>query len=158
MLNEFQVGKVWENMLSAEARALYFWNLASQYTRTKQWISGISFFLSSGVAASLFAKAPNAIALMMASLLVALLNAYSITVALDRKIGTMLKLHSIWQGIATDYSNLWNHRDAGDAETKLDEIIKREREPSELAATEGPYKPRLMEKWQNHVLASYHIG
>ena len=41
MLSEFQTNAVWENMLAAEARSLYFADLASRYTRYKQWISGL---------------------------------------------------------------------------------------------------------------------
>jgi len=48
MLSEAQIKRVWDNMLAAETRALYFGDLASRYTRQKQWIAGISFFLSSG--------------------------------------------------------------------------------------------------------------
>jgi hypothetical protein len=158
MLSEFQTNGVWESMLAAETRALYFANLASRYTRIKQLISGASFFFSSGVAVSLLAKSPNAVALVIASLLVALLNAYSIAVGLDRKIGTMVKLHSQWQEIATDYNHLWNHAYEEGSESRLDEIVKREREPSELAATDAPNNERLMRKWQDRVFASYRLS
>jgi hypothetical protein len=158
MLSEFQVTQVWESMLAAETRALYFANLASQYTQRKQWISGISFFLSSAVAVSLLAKVSYVNVLMLAALLVGLLNAYSIAVGLDRKIGTMVRLHSIWQGIAADYNHLWNHTSEEDSESRLEEIINREREPSELAATEAPNDEHLLGKWQKRVFASYHLN
>ena len=54
MLNEFQQTKAWEGLLNAEARSLYFGDLASRYTRHKQWITGVSFFFSSGAAATIF--------------------------------------------------------------------------------------------------------
>jgi hypothetical protein len=57
MLSEFQINRVWENMLAAETRSLYFGDLASRYTRKKQWITGLSFFLSFGAAASFIGKA-----------------------------------------------------------------------------------------------------
>ena len=47
MHNEFQTNLVWENMLAAETRSLYFGDLATRYTRRKQCITGSSFFLSS---------------------------------------------------------------------------------------------------------------
>jgi hypothetical protein len=56
MLNESQVNQVWENMLAAEVRALYFADLASRYTRQKQIITGLSFFLSSWAAATIIAQ------------------------------------------------------------------------------------------------------
>ena len=158
MLNELQIQQIWEGMLAAETRALYFADLASRYTATKQWISGLSFFLSSAVAVSLLASVPYVNAITAAALLVGILNAYSIAVGLDRKIGTMVKLHSSWREIATDYNHLWNHVQEEDSERKLESIIRREREPSELAATEAPNKERLLEKWQLRVFASYHLN
>jgi hypothetical protein len=63
-------------MLAAEARALYFADLASSYTRRKQLITGVSFFLSSGAAATLLGKVPSWIPLILPTA-VALTNAYS---------------------------------------------------------------------------------
>lgn len=157
MLNEFEIDQVWEGMLSAEARSLYFASLASRYTRQKQLITGLSFFLSSGVVVGLLAKLPNVITLM-AALLVALLNAYSVAVGLEKKIGTMVKLHSRWQEIATGYSDLWSRTYEEDAKNKLAQIVKMERDPSELAAVEAPNDEALMGKWQDRVFASYHLG
>jgi hypothetical protein len=158
MLSEFRVKQVWDGMLAAETRALYFAGLASDYTLRKQLITGVSFVFASGAVVTLLTKTPSQFASILASLLVAVLNGYSIAVGLDRKISTLIKLHSTWQQIANDYSHLWNHLDDPDAESHLEEIIEREREPSEIAATEAPYKPRLLEKWQAHVFASYDLG
>lgn len=158
MLNEHQTNSVWQGLISAETRALYFADLAHTYTVRKQWISGLSFFLSSAVAVSLLAKVSNVDALMVAAFGVGIMNAYSIAVGLDRKIATMVKLHSSWRDIATDYGELWGHPDDNDTQHKLNDIVKREREPSELAATDAPNKERLMAKWMDRVVASYHAG
>lgn len=56
MLTENQIRRVWESMLAAETRALYFGDLTSRYTRRKHWITGLSFFLSCGAAATVIAK------------------------------------------------------------------------------------------------------
>jgi len=64
MLDEFQTSQVWENMLAAETRSLHFADLTSRYTRTKQWMTGISFFLASGAAASIIGKLPQSVPLM----------------------------------------------------------------------------------------------
>jgi len=93
VLNEFQQGKVWAGLLSAEARSLYFGDLASAYTRKKQWINGASFFLSSGAAASIIGKSPPWVPLTLA-ITSALSMAYAMAVSLDRRIATMAKLHS----------------------------------------------------------------
>jgi hypothetical protein len=119
MLNEYQIECVWESMLAAEARALYFADLASQYTRRKQIITGLTFFLSSGAAATVVGKSPLWVPAVLA-LLSAAASAYSMAVGLDRKIGTMTKLHSAWSQIATAYDRLWNHAYEDDAETHLD--------------------------------------
>ena len=71
MLSEAQIKRVWGNMLAAETRALYFGDLASRYTHQKQWITGISFFLSSGAAASIISKAPAWIPLVLALIVAA---------------------------------------------------------------------------------------
>jgi len=154
MLNEFQTTRVWENMLAAETRALYFADLASRYTREKQWITGVSFFLASGAAASLIGKLPQWVPLV-ASAAVAVLSAYSMAVGLDRKISTMAKLHSSWNLISLEYQRLWNHPDSDDAEAQLDAVFQREKEPSELGATEAPNNQKLLGKWQEYVFDRY---
>jgi hypothetical protein len=156
VLTEFQINRVWENMLAAETRSLYFGDLACRFTRYKQWITGLSFFLSSGAAASLIAKAPEWVPLILA-LIVAGATAYSMAVSLDRKVGTMVKLHSSWNRIAKEYERLWNHAYAEDAEKQLDIIIQSEKEPSELAATDAPNDQKLLGKWQDRVFAMYHL-
>ncbi|MGA6980709.1 MAG: hypothetical protein WBZ11_04075, partial [Candidatus Sulfotelmatobacter sp.] len=100
-------------------------------------ITGISFFLSSGAAASIISKAPAWIPLMLA-LIVAASTAYAMAVNLDGKIATMIKLHSAWSVIATKYDNLWNHTYGEDAEDQLHQIVQSEREPSEIATTDAP--------------------
>ena len=156
MLDEFQTSQVWENMLAAETRSLYFADLTSRYTRTKQWMTGISFFLASGAAASIIGKLPQSVPLI-ASAVVAVLTAYSIAMGLDRKIGTMAKLHSTWNMIAVEYQRLWSHTYSDDAEEQLYALIQREREPSELATMEAPNNQKLLGEWQEHVFEMYHL-
>jgi len=155
-LTKDQTYRVWENMLAAETRALYFGDLTTQYTRQKQWITGSSFFLSSGAAATLISKAPGWVPLVLA-IATALITAYSMAVNLDGRIATMAKLHSLWSQLATDYDRLWNHTYDDDAEDTLDEVIGRERDASELAATDAPNKKELLEKWQQHVFDSHQL-
>ena len=156
MLNEFQINQVWEEMLAAETRSFYFGDLASRYTREKQWITGLSFFLSTGAAATLIGKSPWWVPLIL-SLIVAAVTAYSMAVNLDRKIGTMVKLHSSWSRIAQDYTRLWNHAHDTDAEEQLDKIIELAREPSELATTEAPNDQKLLGEWQDRVFSLHRL-
>jgi hypothetical protein len=83
VLNDFQINQVWENMLAAEARSLYFGDLAARYTLQKQWITGSSFFLASGAAATVVAKAPEWVPGILA-LFVALITAYARDYLLDK--------------------------------------------------------------------------
>ena len=143
-------------MLAAETRAFYFADLASRYVRQKQWITGASFFLASGAAASLIGKLPQWVPLV-SSTLVALVSAYSMAVALDRKIATMTKLLCAWSQLAKDYERLWSHTYDDDAETQLDDIIRRKNAPSELAAVEAPNDQELLGHWQDRVFSLHHL-
>ncbi|MGP8246310.1 MAG: hypothetical protein ACLQVN_17550 [Bryobacteraceae bacterium] len=156
MLDEFQRIQAWENMLAAETRALYFGDLASRYTRRKQWITGLSFFSSSGAAATLIGKAPAYVPIVL-SLAVAGMTAYSIAVGLDRRIATMAKLHSAWNRISQEYNHLWSHTADEDAEGRLEQIVAMSREPSELATTDAPNDQKLLGQWQDRVFALYHL-
>jgi hypothetical protein len=150
MLNDHQIQKVWQNMLAAETRSLYFGDLANRYTSQKQWMTGITFFLSSGAAVTIIAKL-NAWIPVMCSLFVAFISAYSIALNLDGKTRTMAKLHSTWNEIALAYERLWNHTYDTDAEDELTRILRMEDEPSQLATTSAPNDQELLGKWQQQV-------
>jgi hypothetical protein len=137
MLTEAQANRVWERMVEAEVRSLYFGDLANRYTRRKQIISGLSFFLSSGAAATIIAKAPD-----------------WVPVGLDRYISSMTKLHCGWNELASAYERLWNRWRADDAERIFEELIKRGMDLSELA-TEMPYREKLMDKWRDLVYSRF---
>jgi hypothetical protein len=155
-LTQDQISRVWENMLAAETRSLYFGDLTTRFTRQKQWITGLSFFLSSGAAATLISKAPDSVPLVLA-VATAVITAYAMAVNLDGRIATMAKLHSSWNQIATDYDRLWNHAYDEDAESQLEAIFGRERDSSELAAADAPNKPKLLAQWQQRVFALHQL-
>ena len=141
-------------MLEAEARALYFGELASYYTTRKQIITGGSFFLSSGAAVTIIANVHPKLAAGFA-LIVAAAMAYSMAMNLDGRILTMSKLHGSWSRISSEYGRLWNHAYDDNAEATLDKLIDMEREPSELATTNAPNDPDRLGKWEDHVIAMY---
>ncbi len=153
MLTIGEVNHVWERMVEAEVRSYYFAELATQFTRRKQIIIGISFFLSSGAAAALIAKAPALIPILL-SLVVALASAYSMAVGLDRRIATLTKLHCTWNQLSAEYEHLWNHWSDDDSERVLNELIKRARDASEIG-TEMPYNERLLMKWERVVYSRF---
>jgi hypothetical protein len=156
MLTETQIADVWEGQVSAEVRALYFGDLASDYARRKQWITGLSFFLSSGAAATLIAKLPLWVPIVL-SIIVAVITAYAVAVNLDSKIRTMAKLHYAWNQIGNDYRRLWNHTFSEEAESELADIQRREMEFSELATTDAPNDPKRMLRWTDQVFKLYRL-
>ncbi len=91
------------------------------------------------------------------ALIVAVLTAYSISINLDAKVGTMAKLYASWSRVATDYNRLWNHTYAEDAEAEIERIAETEKEPSQLAATDAPNDQKLLAKWQDQVFRLYHL-
>src|SRR5580693_2731904 len=105
-MTEAQAKRVWERMVEAEVRSLYFGDLASRNTARKQIIVGTSFFLSSGAFAALLGKLPLWLP-MVCSLLVAVLTAYSMAVGLERRIGTLTRLHCQWNTLFAQYEHLW---------------------------------------------------
>jgi hypothetical protein len=143
MLSEGQRNTVWEKMLTAEVRSLYFGDLASRENRRKQLVTGISFFLSSGAAATLAAQM-HWLPLVF-SIIAAVLMAYSMAVGLDKRATAMAKLHYEWNHLNSDYERLWYHLEDGDAEQTLEELRKRGREASE-SATELPLDEGLLRK------------
>lgn len=156
MISEAELEHIWEDLLAAEVRSLYFADLAAWYTTRKQFVTGASFFLSSGAAATLAAQVPTFVPLVM-STIAAILTAYSMAVSLDGKATAMAKLHSTWHSIAEDYNRLWNHWYDDDAELTFKEILIRKREASELASTNAPYEEGRMEKWRGFVHQQYGI-
>jgi hypothetical protein len=150
MLTEDQINDVWEGQVSAEVRSLYFGDLATVYSQRKQWITGLSFFLSSGAAATVIAKLPAAVPVTL-SLVVAIITAYSIAINLDSKIRTMAKLHFAWNQIGNDYKRLWSHTYSEDAESEFQDLVRRESEFSELATTDAPNDPERMSHWADQV-------
>jgi hypothetical protein len=153
MLTEGQANRIWQKMVEAEVRSLYFADLASRYTKRKQIITGISFFLSSGAAATVVAKLPWWVPVTL-SLIVAVASAYSIAVGLDRCIKTLSKLHSEWNRLSADYERLWEHWFDDDAEQVLTELQKRARDASEMG-TEMPYNEDSRDKWENLVYSRF---
>jgi hypothetical protein len=150
MLTEDQIEQAWEGRISAEVRSLYFGDLGNLYSLQKQWITGLTFFLSSGAAAALVGKLPLGIPIAL-SVFVAVMNAYAVAVNLDSKIRTMAKLNYAWNQIGNDYKRLWSHTYNDEAEAELADLQRREAELSELATTDAPYDPKRMERWTNQV-------
>jgi hypothetical protein len=156
MLTNDQIRSVWEHLIAAETRALYFADLTTRTTRRKQLITALTFLLSSGAVATLVAKMPPSVAIVQA-LIAAVLSAYSMAANLDGRIATLAKLHASWGQLAVAYDRLWQHTADADAEEQLYRLMDREEEPSTVAATSAPYDVRLLELWEGRVFAMRHL-
>ena len=156
MLTEDQITSLWERMISAEVRSLYFAELASNYTRQKQVISGASFFLASAAAATLIAKLPAWVAILLACI-TALLSAYSIARGLDGAARTMSKLQFSWGDLASGYESLWNTTYEEQAIRRLEQLIARENDLSSQSSTEAPNKQDRLGYWQDQVFRQRHL-
>ncbi len=156
MLNDLQIGAVWERQIAAETRALYFAELASTYTRQKQVISGASFFLASGAAATLIARAPAWVAIVL-SCITAAITAYSIARGLDGATRTMAKFQFSWSELAAGYEALWNTTYQDDAVSRLEQLVSKENELSSQASTEAPNNQERLSYWQEQVFKQHHL-
>ena len=156
MLSEGQITSVWEKQLAAEVRSLYFGELASRYTRQKQWISGLSFLLASGAAATVIAKAPSWLPILL-SCLTAVISAYSVAVGLDASTRTMSKLQFSWGELATAYEALWNTTYADDAPQQFALLAARENDLSSQASTDAPNNQERLAYWQDQVFRQHHL-
>jgi hypothetical protein len=157
MLTNDQITDLWERRISAEVRSLYFGDLANLLSTRKQWITGISFFFSSGAAATLIGKGPNWIPIAL-SVIVAIITAYAVATNLDLKMKTMAKLQYSWAQLSHDYDHLWNHTYSDDSEEKLLDLASRELEISQLAATDAPNDQARLGRWQERVFQLHHLA
>jgi hypothetical protein len=156
MLTESQIEEVWEGQIAAETRSLYFGDLANLYTIRKRWITGLSFFLSSGAAATLIGKLPIWFPIVL-STAVAIITAYAVAVNLDSTIRTMAKLHYAWNQMSNDYARLWSHTYEESAEEDFADLHRRELEMSELATTDAPNDRKRLSHWQDQVLKMHRL-
>jgi hypothetical protein len=156
-LTEEQTNRAWENMITAEVRAMYFADLASESVTLKQIITGVSFFLASGAAATLAAELPKVIPLAM-SIVSAIATAYSMAVGLDKKSATLAKLQTTWSRLADDYEHLWNHWYEDDADGIYRQLATLARDASELASTESSYDESRVERWRRFVLEQHGLN
>ena len=148
-----EVNRVWERMVEAETRSMYFADLASRYTKRKQFLNATVFFLTSGAAATIYAKQADWVPIL-ASSAAAIITAYQVAFNLDKLIASLVKLHLLWNELHCDSERLWQHCYEEDAERVRDDIQRRSRQASELG-TEMPYNRKLLRKWEDQVNAQY---
>jgi hypothetical protein len=145
---------VWEEMLASQMRALYFGELVSRYQRLDRMLGVALLILTSGAAATILSRLPDAFYWITASLATA-----SAAVSAWRLLGRYADyaaraadLHLQWNHLAADYEGLWNNLYADNAEARLAELQARGRELSK-ASTQFPAKKRMLIRWWDYVSA-----
>jgi hypothetical protein len=154
-LTQHQIDSVWREKVEAEVRSLYFGELASRYTARKQVMAGISFFLSSGAAATVIAKAPTWVPATLA-IISAIAAAYSFAIDIEKRISSLAELHEKWNLIALDLDILWNHWYDADAEETMRTLSKRASDASALGV-KMPYEEPLIDKWTDRAAENLYI-
>ena len=156
MLTDDQITSVWERQLAAEVRSLYFGELASRYTRQKQIISGLSFLLASGAAATLIAHAPTWLPVLL-SCITAVISAYTVAIGVDAAATSMSRFQFSWGEIATGYEDLWNTTYRKDAQQRFALLTARENDLSSQASTSAPNNQQRLAYWQEQVFRQHHL-
>ena len=156
MLSDNQITGVWERQIASEVRSLYFGELAGKYAKQKQWITFATLLLSSGSAATIAARLPVGVPILM-SLAAAAATAYAIAANLDTTIRSMAKFQYSWSELALAYETLWDNVWAEDAQITFESLARRERDLGELAATDAPNKQDRLAYWQDHVFKQHHL-
>lgn len=154
MLTADDLASAWEQQIKAEIRSLYFADLTVKYSRRKQVITFANFFLASGAAATLLGKAPAWVAIAL-SLFSALCTAYVVATGLDRKIATLSKLQGDWSLLAIEYERIRKHPESEEAVSTYAVLTQRGVDASKLAASDTPYKKKLVDYWTEQVFKSH---
>ena len=154
MLSPEQADRIWQMMVEAEVRALYFGELASQYSCRQRWIASLSFLLASGAGMTILGAGTPLWVPGVLGLAVAALQAYAIGFAVVDQASAAAKLHASWDHLSDEYERLWNRWYEPDAERVLAELQRRDVDLS-VAGTTVPYKLDRLEHWGRHVYSSY---
>ena len=156
MLTPLQQKRVWEGLLGAEIRANYFADLSGRYAQKQRLSTWCTLFSSSGAAVSLLASLPGEWAWIRPALAIitAAISLYSVVMQNQKSAVDSSDLHARWSRLANEYQRLWEDTYAESAYERLNVLAAREEELS-MAGTAFPNRRRLMEKWEDHVIAHH---
>src|SRR5436190_24402932 len=103
-LSEAQQARVWEGMLGAEIRSLYFADLSARYHRHQRLSTWGSLALSSGAAVSVLATLPEYLSWLRPALTLgtAGLSAWTIAMQNQKFAIDAAELHSRWNRLSKD--------------------------------------------------------
>lgn len=156
MLNQAQIQRVWEGMLLAEMRALYFADLANRYNALQRNVTLAVLGVTSGAAASMVAELPEGLAWISKALtfMAALLSYYLFAMQNQKRAQEATDLHYRWSQLAAEYESTWENVHADDALQRLDKADATAIELSK-AGLHLPNRTKLVKKWQDVVEANW---
>lgn len=155
-LNEYDQNRLWENLIGAETRSLYFAALVQTLRVRQRWLTGGSLILSSGAAITIFTSAlpEHAWVKGVLALLSAVFSAVSLVSANEKNAIEASDLSYRWQNLANSYQQLWSDMYAEDAPERLRELSDEEAKVSK-SSTSLPNMVRLMEEAEDNVAMHY---
>ncbi|HXK33854.1 MAG TPA: hypothetical protein VNM91_07585 [Dehalococcoidia bacterium] len=156
MLTPLQQRRVWDLWFNGEVRACYFADLSGRYRRLQRAATWLTLVLSSGATVTLVAHLPAGFDWMAAILaaLTAVVSLWSLVAQHQQHAIDAADLHHRWATLAAESRRLWDDMHASDAAARLEALDARAAELSK-AGTAFPVRPRLLDKWHNHVEARY---
>src|SRR3954453_19062589 len=108
MDREYSKKLVWEALLDADYRSLYFGHLSSRLQSREQVITVIQGVLSSGTFIALIAKFQLGLVPPILSLLCVLLSIILINFKLGKSATLSASIYSKWSGVKNEYEVLWS--------------------------------------------------
>lgn len=157
MISQAQVERVWDGMLLAEMRALYFADLAVRYNRWQRALTLLTLFLSSGAFVTMIAKLPENLPYKeliapLFALTAAALSAYSFAAQIPKRAIDASDLSFRWLKLMSQYESIWENTQAADAFERLQKADEAVMEASK-SSHQIPYRKRIFSHWQDHVEA-----
>lgn len=154
MLNEDQRASLWEDLLSAEVRSLYYGDLAATFHKRQTFITGSTLGLSSGAVLAAVGKMPELAVIL--PLGIAVLSIYGVVTQNLKRAIESADLHFRWNRIACDYQRIWDRQTEDDPGVldRLQAIAERSSEASK-AGTVFSYDEKRMARWQDLVVRNH---
>jgi hypothetical protein len=154
MLSEFQQDEVWRKWIAGEIRADYFSDMGRRYIRLHGWLVWLTLFFSAGTVAAMIGSVSADFGWLkfVFGVVVTAISLFSIRMENPKKYAECSDLHFKWNRLAAEYQALWGNVYSEDAELTFANLLEKEAELSKVSMT-IPNKPKIMEKWERHVLA-----
>ena len=151
-LSDTQIDRLWKDMLGAEVRALYFAELVGRLNQRQRRLTMTGLAASSGAVVSFVLEFPGLTPVRTAlPLIAAAANLVLLVQQYQRSAVDAADLHFRWQKLAKDYEKLWENVYADDAGEQLESLTGRATDISR-AGNGFPYEPKVMLRWEQHVI------